>query len=414
MIRLSVSAALIALAGAVASCTPSAPENLVTFWSFTGIGQGHQVDEFLAANPAASIELSEIGTSAETADALTAALAGGDVPDLVLIQADDLPRFLSVPGAFRDLRDFGAADLGDQYLDWTWKAATARSGEIIGIPTDVGGLSIAYRSDLFAAAGLPTEPEDVAALWTSWEDFIDVGRRFTATSGIPFVDNVSTTIFANTSNQLPVKYYGDDGDLVYATNPDLRDAFDVAVDAHDAGISAGLASFSAGWSAGMAAGRFAVVAAPSWMLRVIRNTAPDTAGDWRIAPAPGVAGNWGGSFLAIPAGARNPEGAWDYIRQMQSPTAQLDHFLAGGPLPAARSAFASEEMGAYTDPFFGTSAIGKVLGDSVTSMPAVTQGEESTVISTAFLRALMAMEEGAVDPDAAWAEALRSVDVVTR
>jgi cellobiose transport system substrate-binding protein len=404
----------LALLCILASCSAGTASDTVRFWSFTGIQQERQVNEYLRDHPDAKIELSEVGTSMETADALVAALAGGVPPDLVLIQADDLPRFVAAGDRFRDLRDFGAGRLQEQYLPWAWDAAVTADGSVIGVPTDVGGMSLAYRADLFATAGLPTDPADVARLWPTWEEFIDTGEEFTDATGIPFVDNASTTVFVNMSNQLAVKYYGDDGELVFASNDDLQDSFDTALDAHRSGISAGLAAFTPGWSAGMADGAFAVVAAPSWMLRVITSTAPDSSGNWRITPVPGVAGNWGGSYLAIPEQADNADEAWAYIAQMQSPAAQLEHFEAGGPLPAARAPYDDEALRGYADAFFGSSRIGEVLAASIRGMPTVRQGPDANTINSAFLQALTAVEEGSLSPARAWDTAVASIEVSLR
>ncbi len=385
-------------------------DDAVEFWSFTGIQQGEQVERYLEANPGTRIALSEVGTSTETADALTAALAGGTAPDLVLIQAEDLPRFVSADEHFLDLRGLAGADISGDYLPWAWEAATTADGKVIGIPTDVGGMALAYRADLFDAAGLPADPAVVQALWPTWEAFIEFGARFAARSDAAFLDNVSTTVFVNASNQLAVKYYDDAGDPAHAGNPGLRDAFDTALAAHDAGISAGLPAFTAGWSSAMARGDFAVMAAPSWMLRVMKSTAPGTSGDWRIVPVPGVAGNWGGSYLAIPAGSRHPQAAWDYIAATQSPAAQNELFVAGGPLPAAVAPYEDGDIAAFGDPFFGDSDIGAVLTDSILGMDPVPEGPASGTISAAFLRALTAVEQGSLPPAGAWRSALDAVD----
>ena len=404
------SAGALAAALLLAGCTSPSDEAL-SFWSFTGIQQGEQVDRYLDANPDARIELSEIGTSTETADALTAALAAGQTPDLVLIQGEDLPRFIAADDHFLDLRRFAEEDTSGRYLNWAWDAGTTASGKVIGIPTDVGGMALAYRTDLFAQAGLPTEPEDVEALWPTWESFIDVGKRFVARSDTAFIDNVSTTVFVNASNQLPVKYYDDAGRLVHSDNPGLHHAFDTALDAHAAHISAGIAAFTPGWSGAMARGDFAVMAAPSWMLRVIKSTAPKTSGKWRIAAVPGVAGNWGGSYLAIPAGAKHPEAAWDYIAATQSAAAQREHFAAGGPLPAAVEPYGQDDITSLADPFFGDSAIGAVFTESVLGMRPVVEGPASSTINTAFLQALTAVEQGSLHPADSWRSALDAADI---
>ncbi|WP_169581996.1 MULTISPECIES: extracellular solute-binding protein [Microbacterium] len=411
--RRALRCAGLVMAGALAlpGCGAPADDATLEFWSFTGIQQDEQVDRYLAANPAARIELSEIGTSAETADALTAALAGGRAPDLVLIQADDLPRFIAAEKHFLDLRGFAGSDVAAEYLPWAWDAATTASGKVVGIPTDVGGMALAYRADLFEAAGLPTEPDAVAALWPTWQDFVEVGAAFVERADAAFVDNVSTTVFVNASNQLPVKYYDDAGELVHDRNTGLKDAFDMALEAHAAGISAGAPAFTPGWSGAMARGDFAVMAAPSWMLRVIKSTAPGTHGQWRVTSVPGVAGNWGGSYLAIPAGSRHPEAAWDYIAATQSPASQSEHFAAGGPLPAARAPYADDDIASFADPFFGSSAIGGVLTRSILDMGAVRQGPASATINTAFLQALTAVEQGSLDRQDAWPSALDAVAV---
>ncbi|MBW9094821.1 extracellular solute-binding protein [Microbacterium jejuense] len=406
---LALPVAVGALALVLSGCTSGGsgaggddPNAEFEFWSFTGIGQKDSVDRYLEKNPDAKVKLSEVGSTTETATALTAALAGGKVPDLVMIQNDDLPKFLENPGNFVDLRTLGGDDIGDEYLDWAIDAATAENGALVGIPTDVGGLSFAYRADLFEAAGLPTDPDEVAKMWSSWDDFIAMGKQYTEATGQPFIDNVETTMFFSTVNQVTEKYYSPDGELVFDTNPQVKDAFDVAVQAYDAGISAGIAAWSSGWAPGKANGAFAVTTAPSWMLAGIQNDAPDTEGLWRIASIPGVGGDWGGSVIAIPARAKHPEAAWQYIETMLSPEGQTEHFAETGTFPAAKHALESPEVAGYTDPFFGDSAVGKVISDSVLQFSSFYNGPDTSAIGAALLNALVDMEAGNTPSDEAW------------
>ena len=46
--------------------------------------------------------------------------------------------------------------------------------------TDIGGLAICYRTDLFKAAGLPTDREAVGKLWPTWDDYVKAGSDFIA------------------------------------------------------------------------------------------------------------------------------------------------------------------------------------------------------------------------------------------
>lgn len=411
--RLAIPAAAAALALALAGCSSGGsgggsddPNAEVEFWSFTGINQKDSVDKYLKGNPDAKVKLTEVGSTTETATALTAALAGGKVPDLVMIQNDDLPKFVENAANFVDLRTLGGDDIGDKYLDWAVDAATSKDGAIIGIPTDVGGLGFSYRADLFEAAGLPTDPAEVSKMWSSWDDFIAMGKKYTAATGKPFVDNVETSIFFSTVNQVTEKYYSPDGELVYDTNPQVKDAFEVAVETYEAGISAGIAAWSSGWDPGKANGSFAVTIAPSWLLAGIKNAAPDTSGKWRYASIPGVGGNWGGSVIAIPARAKNPKAAWQYISTMLSPEGQTTHFTDTGTFPAAKSALESSEVRSYTDPFYGDSKIGEVVSDSVLKFKAFYNGPDTSAIGSALLNTLVDMEVGNVKPADAWQKAL--------
>ncbi|GAA3288715.1 extracellular solute-binding protein [Arthrobacter citreus] len=388
--------------------TSDDPNAEASFWSFTGVNAKDNVAEYLKKVPDAKIKLTEVGSTTETATALTAALAGGKVPDLIMIQNDDLPKFVENSSNFLDLRTLGGDDIATDYLEWAADAATAEDGSVIGIPTDVGGLGFAYRADLFEAAGLPSEPDEVAAAWNDWPAFIAMGEKYTAATGKPFVDNIETSVFFSTVNQVSEKYYSPEGELVYDTNPQVKDAFQVALDTHEAGISAGIAAWSSGWAPGRANGAFAVTVAPSWILSGIKTDAPDTAGDWRIASVPGVGGNWGGSVIAIPARAENPEAAWQYIKTMLSAEGQEDHFVKSGTFPAATSAVESQVVLDYTDPFFGDSKIGEVMATSVQKFPSFYNGPDTSPINAALLNTLIEVESGNVPSGEAWETALDS------
>ena len=414
----SSTAAVVALAvGLLSGCgsssgssaSPGDPNAEFTFWSFTGIGAKNSVSEYLAKSPNAHVKLSEVGSTTETATALTAALAGGDVPDLVMIQGDDLPKFVANPSNFIDLRTLGGQDLASSYLPWAVGAATATNGSIVGVPTDVGGLGLAYRADLFQAAGLPTDPAEVEKMWSTWDGFIEMGKKYTAATGKPFVDNVETSVFFSTVNQVTEKYYSPDGKLVYDTNPQVKNAFDVAVKTYQAGISANIAAWSSGWDPGKANGTFAVTIAPSWLLSGIKSAAPDTSGNWRIATVPGIGGNWGGSVIAIPARAAHPDAAWQYIKTMESSQNQTEHFTKTGTLPAAKDSLTSSAVLGYTDTFFGDSAIGKVMSDSVQKFNSFYNGPDTSAIGAGLLNALADMQAGNVKPADAWNTGLKNV-----
>jgi cellobiose transport system substrate-binding protein len=416
-LRTSPPLALLAAAAlaVVTACSPGSASggggdgNSFEFWSFSGIDQKRDVDNYVRAHPDIQVKLTEVGSTTETAQALTTALAGGKVPDLVLIQGDDMPKFVQQPQNFHDLREFGADQIKGDYLDWVMAQAEAEGGQIIGIPTDVGGLAVAYRTDLFAAAGLPTDRESVSKLWPTWDAFIETGKRYTAATGKPFLDNVPTSVFYQAVNQVSQKYYDDAGNPIYDRNPEVRAAFDVALKAIDADISAKISFGSDGWNAALPRGDFAVVAAPSWLLDQIRRYAPDTAGKWDVATIPGGAGNWGGSYLAIPARAQNPEAAWAYIKEMQSPEHQLEHFLDVGALPTTPAVYDDQRLKDKRDPFYSGAPTGEIYTQALLGLKPFHMGPDTGTIGQELLNALTNVEQGSGDPATAWDDAVRNI-----
>jgi cellobiose transport system substrate-binding protein len=402
----------VVVAGAACSSGSDATDadpNAFEFWSFTGINQNDDVEAYQKKNPQIKIKLTEVGSSVETAQALTTALAGGKVPDLVLIQGDDLPKFVEQPQNFHDLRELGADKIAGDYLDWVWSQSVASEGQVLGVPTDVGGMAMVYRTDLFKAANLPTDREAAAKLWPTWDRFIETGKAYKAATGKAFVDNASTSVFFQSVNQGSMKYYDADRKLAYDRSPQVRTAFDYGLKAVAAGITAKRDSFSDGWVAGLGKGDFAALAAPSWMLSTIRTNAPRTAGKWDVAPIPGGAGNWGGSYLAIPKRAKNPQAAWDYIRTQQSPASQLEHFTEAGSLPSTPSVYKDPKLTTFTDPFFSNAPTGVIYTDALLGLEPFYIGPDSPAISQEFLNALISVERGDADPATAWDTALKNI-----
>ncbi|MCY9555758.1 extracellular solute-binding protein, partial [Paenibacillus apiarius] len=106
--------------------------------------------------------------------------AGSGAGDVVALEEGTIVQFYAQADKFVNLADHGANDLKGNFLPWKWEQGTTPDGKVLGLGTDVGSMALCYRSDLFKAAGLPTDREQVGALWPTWDEFIATGQKFAA------------------------------------------------------------------------------------------------------------------------------------------------------------------------------------------------------------------------------------------
>ncbi|MEJ2854095.1 MULTISPECIES: ABC transporter substrate-binding protein [unclassified Saccharothrix] len=302
---------------------------------------------------------------------------------------------------------FVALDQGlkDQWLDWKWEASLGKDGTQIGYGTDVGGLAICYRRDLFEKAGLPAERDAVSALWPTWEKFFETGRRFQASApqGAKFFDGGPTVLNAIVG-QAPVGYYDKSDRIVVGENADIRAGWNLVTGAVADGLSAGLLFSTPQWNTGIKQGQFATMACPAWQMAKIKDQAPDTKGLWDLAAVPGGGGNWGGSYLTVPKQGKNVEKAHELAKWLTAPEQQAKVFANAGLLPSTPKLYGEQSINQMTSEFFNNAPVGKVFIEAARSLKPQYQGPKAGDIQTELGNAMQRVEQGKQGADESWAQ----------
>lgn len=383
----------------------------LSMWLFGDFGYDPLIEQYEKDHPGVTVT-TKIAEYNEHHDALTTALASGSgAPDVAAVEVGYISRFKSQPQNFHNLLDLGGGELENDYLEWRWEQAlTGDDSALIGLPTDVGGMAMAYRWDLFEEAGLPADREEVAALWPTWADFIAVGEKFTEATGIPFIDE-SSQLYAAVAGQASKKYYESDDTLIYETNPEVQQAFMLAAGAVEAGIVANIEPFAPEWNAGMNKGDFAVLTAPAWMMGYIQEQAPDTKGKWDIAAMPEGGGNWGGSHLTLPVSGDHAEEAYEFISWLLAPEQQLTVFRDNGNFPSTPGVYDSPEIQEFDNDFFNGAPVGPIYAANALAVVPVYEGPEEGAIRLEFENALDRIEDGKETAAEAWASALKAIQL---
>jgi len=83
---------------------------------------------------------------------------------------------------------------------------------------------------------------------------------------------------------------------------------------------------------------------------------------WDIADVfPGGGGNWGGSYLTVPAQGKNVEAATELAAWLTAPEQQLQAFANAGTFPSQVETYTSPELTGATNEYFNNAPVGEIL-----------------------------------------------------
>ena len=293
----------------------------VWWWQHWPNCMGPAIDDFLEQNPDITLEQTVMGTG-DVYDSLFLALAAGaGTPDIVALESSYIGKFVEVGGL---------ADITDRISPWIdkmdpskWADMTDRKGRICGMPVDSGPVAIWYRRDVFEQAGLPSDPESVAELLDTWDDYYEVAKIIKAKTNkymLPLAKaNYDFRIFEILLWQQEAGYVDREGKL-NINNPEAVRILEYLGKFWKEDLALDAGGWSTGWYAGLTDGEVATLPEATWMGGCFANwICPETAGLWGVVPLPvweegGVrSSNDGGSNIAITAASENKEAAWKFI-----------------------------------------------------------------------------------------------------
>jgi len=414
-IRAALAAAAAAALALTAACSGGGDDDgkiTLSVGLFGDFGFGPLYEEYTKLHP--EIEFEErIAEFADHHTNLTTHLAtGSGAADIEAVEVGYISQYTAQPDRFHNLLDLGAADLEGQWLDWKWQQALSKDGEsLIGLGTDVGGMAMCYRRDLFEQAGLPVERDEVSALWAgSWEDYVEVGRQYSAATGGDYFFESSGNMFRAMVEQADEGVYDREDNLVVESNPAIGDAWDLTVEAIGAGMSNRLQAWTPEWNAGFNEGTFATIICPAWMTSYIETNAPDSAGLWDIATVPGGAGNMGGSHLVLPAQGDHPEEAYAFIEWLTAPEQQLKVFESTGNFPSTPGLYEDEALTGLTKPYFNDAPVGQIFTAAAQAVQPQYQGPLQGDVLATIGQGLGRIEDGSQTPDEAWTQVLADLE----
>lgn len=358
---------LAACGGGSSSSTSTGPVNL-TFWGW--IPYADSVALFNRTHPGIHVTWSNVGAGVSEYDKLNTAIKANNEPDVAEIEYPLIPSF-EATGSLLDLSPYGVGSIKGQFVPWSWNQVTIGSA-IYAVPEDSGPMGMFYRADLFKKYNLPVP--------TTWAQYADVAAKLHAANpnayitnfqprdsqwftglvwqagGQPFgINGQSWKVSINNPAALQVASYWQDliNKKLIKTEPGGTNTYH-----HDIQIGAIATWIEAGWGSGS-----------------LRVNAPQTAGDWRVAPMPQwqagqmAAGNVGGGADVVFKTTQHPKEAAEFVSWLGTNTQNLDMLIkgAGAVYPAAQAGLALPSLNG-PQPFFGNQVTNEVFHSAATNI----------------------------------------------
>jgi len=281
------------------------------------------------------------------------------LPDIVLMQDTAAQKnIITFPGAFYDMTDKVDFSKFTPYK----VAVSTINGRHYGMPFDSGVGATFLRRDIIEKAGLGIND----FMNITWDQFIELGKKVKAATGMPIVALGSqtagfVTMMLQSSGEW---YFKNDGSLNITDNKAMRAAIDTLIKINQAGIATNPVDWNE-YTGDIVKGNIAGDLNAAWMISII-TAAKDQSGKWGAANFPRLDGfpnarnstSNGGSGWLVLASSPNAETAVDFLDKTFNGSVEFyDTILPSSGaiatwLPAAQSPI-------YQKPveFFGNQAI---------------------------------------------------------
>lgn len=249
-------------------------------------------DDWLERNrdiaPDVSITITQTEGAADTREKITMSYTAGDyesLPDLFYIDPVNLLA-LAEGGLVKDVTDF-VKPLKDEVVDGATQQATI-DGEIYGLPESVRPQVVFYNKSIFDKYNIDPERMD------TMEGYINVGRELKEESNgevyLSYIDPGSFTWrYYGRRGLMPqakAKIWDDEGNPIIGSDPGSKLAFDTLDTMYSEDLLYKTQIFKPALYDATNEGKIATFYIGAFWDEFLRKNCTETAGDWRVRPAP--------------------------------------------------------------------------------------------------------------------------------
>lgn len=345
----------------------------VTFWTTNTVPDLTTdqaiVKKFNETHKGVKVKLVQVPTTAtnDTSKLLTA-VRGGTGPDVY-----HLDRFTvtqeAAAGVLEDLTKYGAPSMKKNYLDYAW-AEVEFQGKPYALPRDTDARGLMYNKTILSDIGVSLSQVDPNNGPITTDQFLQINQKanttgsngnYTRVGAIPWFDQGETYtwgwIFGG--NFVNVKKCE-----VTPTNSGVVKGLQYIYDWSQQFGASKLASFISAYAPTNAPpatyplfqGRTAFSLTGDWQIATAKEYVPSLQYGYTYLPVPKAGDKpttWSGGFsVVMPTGAKNPDGAWEFMKYIAGEPGQLMYTTQTTHMPTLKSLLAEKKLFPGAHAFF--------------------------------------------------------------
>ena len=371
---------------------------------------------FNEAYPNITVEVQGFPTAGDAyLNNLQRAMISGGGPDVAMIEISMMALLRDRP-QWEDLSKppYNAGELLADFAPFTVANVTLPDGKIVALPKHTGPGGLFYRNDIFAEAGLPTDPDGVSALFSDWNAFIENGKKLVKPNERWLVGNGEEIVRAYMA-QNGLSQFDKDGKLQF-DSPLFKEALELVKKAADAGEISPFAAWTPEWQGAFAKGQLATVMYGNWFGGLLKRAySTEDAGKWNVAGAPAAANgsrsfNSGGDYIGILQSSQNKEAAWAYITWIVSNDESLKQQFQNDDLYPAYMPAGKKDWMNFADPYYGGQNVNTVFAPVQAELVPFALNPLDPVATSAMRTAIDNVTKGVATVDEAIAQAKAEVE----
>ena len=385
-------AALVALAGcssggssdasgaAASDCAASTGKVDLSFTTWVP-GMDKVVDIWNKANPDIQVAVSEVPSgNAGTYQNFFTQLKAGNAPDIGQVEYDSLPAFRVQDGLANIASCDGIEAAKADFAEGLWNQVTfGEDNSVYALPQDSGPMAMYYRKDLFEKNNIPVP--------TTWDEYAANAAKIKELGGqITNFPKGDVNWFAGLVSQAGGQWFST-ADGTWDVNLTSDVSTKVATywqDLLDKQLVSTIPGFTDQWNNAYDTGADWTWVSAVWGANSISSGAPNTAGNWAVAPMPQwdasapTSGAWGGSSSVVFKGSKHPAEAAKFLLWLNTSTEALTALNTQANLFPASSTGAALPALSEGVPFYGDQKIYELFSEQAKIVSPFTWGPTMT------------------------------------